>query len=325
MIPFVRVSKSGHEHVLITRHLVTEYGATAGCNGCQRQVDIINEVPGAVSMKRPFIVNHTLACRDRFRILLNDNDDDTGKKLNTTRSLTPWLAQSSLNGPILSDTVQEDGCDDRPCPKRFCVDAFHKGTTETPGSLAGSSTHAGSSSQASNCSATESTSGCSATEVKDDIEDVLMVDFHRELKEMLCKERRTRSCEEEFCEGISRQAAAAVEKDLSPHEEKHDQIRFHLAEGLGRTRLKERKYSPGPIHLTRKDIEEFGWTRSCRKCQMMRGLQKGSQTRRHSRQCRNRIISELAKTSAGQVRFAKFQARKLFEKTLEKRCNVNNG
>ena len=117
-----------------------------------------------------------------------------------------------MDGPILPrdeyDTVQEHGYDDRPCPKRFCVDAFHKGTTETPRSLAGSSTHAGSSSQASNCSAKESTSDCSATEIKDEIEDVLMVDVSHsqpkepqaifrekeagappELKEKLCKEK----------------------------------------------------------------------------------------------------------------------------------------
>ena len=115
-----------------------------------------------------------------------------------------------MDGPILLrdeyDTVQEHGYDDRPCPKRFCVDAFHKGTTETPGSLAGSS-DAGSSSQASNCSAKESTSDCSATEIADETR-VLMVDVShsqpkepqvifrdkeagapQELKEKLCKEK----------------------------------------------------------------------------------------------------------------------------------------
>ena len=53
---------------------------------------------------------------------------------------------------------------------------------------------------------------------------------------------------------------------------------------------------------------------------MMRGLQKGSKNRKHTRQCRDRIINELAKTSAGQRRIAKCEARKLFEKTLEKSC-----
>ena len=103
-------------------------------------------------------------CKDRLRMPLNGYDD-------------------TMTGPILSDTVHQDGCDDRPCPKRFCVDEFHKGTTETPGSPAGSSTHAGSSSQASNSSATKSTSDCSATEIADETR-VLTVDVsHSQPKE----------------------------------------------------------------------------------------------------------------------------------------------
>ena len=191
---------------------MSEYGATAGCAGCHRQVDTINGEPGAVSMKLPREVCHTVACRLRFRMLLKDNDDDTGKNLNTTDATHfgagmydpsdcdpvlpydgryPLLAfkdrfrrplndyDDTMAGPILSFTVQEDGCDDRPRPKRLKLRRI-----ETPGSLAGSPTNAGSSSQASNCSAKESTSDCSATEIKDEIEDVLTVDVsHSQPKE----------------------------------------------------------------------------------------------------------------------------------------------
>ena len=119
---------------------------------------------------------------------------------------------------------------------------------------------------------------------------------------------------------IFQQAAAAVDFGPSLPEEKHDQ-RIKAAElaavDLCLSLLKEKKYVADPIHLKRKDFEDFGWTRGCARCDRMRRF-RSWRSRSHSQQCRDRIINELAKTTVGQLRIANVQARKLFEKMLEK-------
>ena len=80
--------------------------------------------------------------------------------------------------------------------------------------------------------------------------------------------------------------------------------------------------------LKMKDFEDFGWTRGCAKCVHMRrfgsSLTKHAPTL-HSQQCRDRITNELAKTAAGILRIANGQARRLYEKIVENRCNFING
>ena len=127
----LRMEGHGHKQLYITEKLVRRFGATAGCKECDRQVRIINGDPSLPWRRCPDAPwsPHTLACRERFRMLLNDYGDPS----------------------INSDADQKDGCHDSPCPKRLKLTR-----TDTSGSLADSSTHAGSSSQASNHSATGS-------------------------------------------------------------------------------------------------------------------------------------------------------------------------
>ena len=155
-----------------------DFGMTRECARCAR----------LAMHDQTYKKGHSQQCRDRIVAEFAKTADGQARIAAANRRKDDYARQRNKfigcrNEP---DSVQENGCDDRPCPKRFCVDAFHKGTAETPGSLAGSSTNAGSSSQASklNCSAKGSTSDCSATEIKKEIEDVLMVDVsHSQPKE----------------------------------------------------------------------------------------------------------------------------------------------
>ena len=192
------------------------------------------------------------------------------------------IYNDTMAGPLLSDTVQEDGCDDRPCPKPFRADAFHQGPIESPGSLAGSC------SQASNCYATESDSNCSATKIADGAR-VLTVDVsHSQPKEPDVISRR--------------KDAVAQEKFVAPHlnhtfgSRRSDKKRLF-------NRMQKMNYRARVMRLMPKDFKDFGMTMGCPKCDELRGFGT-SPSAKHSQQCRDRIAGELAKTAHGQDRLA---------------------
>ena len=126
------------------------------CNGCTERVDIINAKPLAGGQIERF-----RSTGKKLRIKRKPKEHVTGKKLYICRKPTKHVTSKKsviliqdetdtvqdyddiMAGQLLSDTVQEDGCDDLPCPSPFCADAFHKGKIKTPGSLAGSSTNPG--------------------------------------------------------------------------------------------------------------------------------------------------------------------------------------
>ena len=227
----------------------------------------------------------------KSEILIQDEPD-------TVQEISSDDYDDTMAGPLLSDTVQEDGCDDRPCPNPFCADAFHKGKTKTPGSLAGSSTNAGSSSQASNCSAKESTSDCSATEIADETR-VLMVDVsHSQPTEpqVIFREKET-GAPQELKENINH---VAVEFGPSLLKEKN-----HVAVEFGLSLLKEKNSVARQMQLKTKDFDATLWTRGF-------GTKEGQGV-------------ELTKTAAGQIGIAYAQARKWMEQILEQGCNFING
>ena len=56
------------------------------------------------------------------------------------------------------------------------------------------------------------------------------------------------------------------------------------------------------VYIKAKDIEQYGYTSGCPKCEHEMKYGKGRTTVPHSERCRQHIMAELAKTEAGQRR-----------------------
>ena len=288
-------SPDGKELYITTRFLGM-FGGTPGCNGCKRLVDILEKKPLlpltiTMSTGRPHKRRHTLACKSRFVRLLNDYhhfgcNGQGSMRLNVSHDAT-------MDAPFVSDIVHEDGCDDRPCPQAFGVDAFHQGKTETPGSLVGSSTNAGSSSQASDGSANESDSQGSAAENADATR-VLMVDAsHSQPKEP---------------DVIILQRNAGAQENYVPTNTTHKirQPKLVSRRVITETlkRAQKGNYKARQLYLKPKDFDDFGLTRGCARCDHFHRFGCAGPKHAHTQACRDRIATELAKTVDGQARIA---------------------
>ena len=58
------------------------------------------------------------------------------------------------------------------------------------------------------------------------------------------------------------------------------------------------------LYVKASDIEEFGYTRGCPKCDHALEYGPGRTSKPYSKRCWDRIMGELAKTAAGQARIA---------------------
>ena len=63
------------------------------------------------------------------------------------------------------------------------------------------------------------------------------------------------------------------------------------------------------MHIRQDDLDAFGYTAGCEKCQSISGRGKGETSTPHSDICRARIMAEMAKTEEGIARLARMNER----------------
>jgi hypothetical protein len=104
----------------------------------------------------------------------------------------------------------------------------------------------------------------------------------------------------------------------SMHERPSEEVIYKKNEGdvQASTRLAQMRR----LYIRQSDLEEFGFTQSCKCCQNITVYGKNSGTMSHSDACRARIMAALDQTEVGRVRIAKMNARtdKFLEETLKR-------
>ena len=63
------------------------------------------------------------------------------------------------------------------------------------------------------------------------------------------------------------------------------------------------------MYIHQADLDAFGYTPACKKCQSMLGHGKGETSASHSETCRARILAKMAKTDEGLARVARMNDR----------------
>ena len=59
---------------------------------------------------------------------------------------------------------------------------------------------------------------------------------------------------------------------------------------------------PRRVYIKPSDIDQFGWTDGCQRCEHAKKYGHGQTSKPHSEICRNRIMAEMAKTDEGRLR-----------------------
>ena len=102
--------------------------------------------------------------------------------------------------------------------------------------------------------------------------------------------------------------AAISSTPLSVHEAANPDGVFigkTVTEKLEETITKARK-----MYIRQADLDAFGYTAGCKKCQSILGRGKGETSAPHSDICRNRIMAEMVKTDERVARLARMNERR---------------
>ena len=95
----------------------------------------------------------------------------------------------------------------------------------------------------------------------------------------------------------------------SLHTPKEPEVVFRDAADTQRPQLDPKVAHSCQVHIKPSDIERFGSTRGCPKCDHELNYGPGRTSKGNSKKCRDRFMGELAKTAEGRIRSAAAAAR----------------